>query len=89
MAQGPRHLGDSFVSTGVRYTPQTLTAAQQTQVQANIGAAATAAVTVALAQTNSGITPAADATLTFSTASGKVATITIVKGIVTAVTLTP
>lgn len=36
MAQGPRHLGDSFVSTGLRFTAQTLSAAQQAQVQTNL-----------------------------------------------------
>jgi hypothetical protein len=38
MAQGPRHLRDSFASTGVRFTEQTLSAAQKTQALTNIGA---------------------------------------------------
>lgn len=37
MAQGPRHLRDSFASTGVRITEQTLNAAQKAQVLANLG----------------------------------------------------
>ncbi len=49
MAQGPRHLGESFVSTGLRFTPQTLTAAQQTQVQANLNLPDATANTAALA----------------------------------------
>lgn len=36
MAQGPRHLSASFVSSGLRKTAQTLTAAEQAQVQANL-----------------------------------------------------
>jgi hypothetical protein len=37
MAQGPRHLADSFVATGLRKTAQTLTTAEKAQVQTNLG----------------------------------------------------
>lgn len=38
MAQGPRHLHDSFVSSGLRKTAQELSAAEKAQARTNIGA---------------------------------------------------
>lgn len=51
--------------------------------------AITADITIANAQTNSSITPAADGTYNFNGGSGEVTSITITKGIITGITVAP
>lgn len=43
MAQGPRHLTESFVTTGLRKTPQALSDAETAQILINLGFTSTLA----------------------------------------------